>query len=78
MEPREVDETLLQAKGSVVLSLDDLGTNDEDSHPILDALADRDQPTRSNRWFRRMPGALVEAIERLPERQRLVLNAVLL
>jgi RNA polymerase sigma factor FliA len=75
MEPQEVDETLLQAKGSVVLSLEDLGTNDEDNHPILDALADRDQPspleTLVSEDARR---ALVEAIERLPERQRLVLT----
>ncbi|MDR4494425.1 MAG: sigma-70 family RNA polymerase sigma factor [Nitrospirales bacterium] len=75
IEPHEVDETLLQAKGSVVLSLEDLGTNDEDSHPILDALADRDQPTPLESLVSEdARRALVEAIERLPERQRLVLT----
>lgn len=75
IEPQEVDETLLQAKGSVVLSLEDLGTNDEDSHPILDALADRDQPTPLESLVSEdARRALVEAIERLPERQRLVLT----
>ena len=75
MEPHEVDETLLQAKGSVVLSLDDLGTNDEDSHPILDALADRDQLTPLESLVSEdARRALVEAIERLPEHQRLVLT----
>ena len=75
IEPAEVDETLLQAKGSVVLSLEDLGTNDEDSHPILDALADRDQPTPLESLVSEdARRALVEAIERLPERQRLVLT----
>ncbi|MGD9849782.1 MAG: sigma-70 family RNA polymerase sigma factor [Nitrospirales bacterium] len=75
IEPHEVDETLLQAKGSVVLSLEDLGTNDEDSHPILDALADREQPTPLESLVSEdARRALVEAIERLPERQRLVLT----
>lgn len=75
MEPHEVDETLLQAKGAVVLSLDDLGSNDEDSHPILDALADRDQPSPLETLVSEdARHALVHAIERLPERQRLVLT----
>ncbi|MBA3611783.1 MAG: FliA/WhiG family RNA polymerase sigma factor [Nitrospirales bacterium] len=75
MQPQEVDETLLQAKGAVVLSLDDLGSNDEDSHPILDALADRDQPSPLETLVSEdARHALVDAIERLPERQRLVLT----
>lgn len=75
MKVQEVDETLLQAKGAFVLSLDDLGSNDEDAHPILDALADRDQPTPLEALVSKdARHALVEAIERLPERQRLVLT----
>ncbi len=71
----EVDETLLQAKGSVVLSLDDLGSNDDDSHPILDALADRDQPNPLESLLSEdTRKVLAEAIDRLPERQRLVLT----
>ncbi len=75
MEPQDVDKTLLQAKGSVVLSLDDLGNSDDESHPILDALADRDQLTPLESLVSEdARRALVEAIERLPERQRLVLT----
>jgi RNA polymerase sigma factor FliA len=75
MDAREVDETLLQAKGSVVLSLDDLGNHDDESHPVFDALADRDQPTPLESLVSEdARHALVEAIERLPERQRLVLT----
>ena len=75
MEMEEVDETLLQAKGSVVLSLEDLGSNDDDAHPILDALADRDQPNPLESLLSEdTRKVLAEAIDRLPERQRLVLT----
>lgn len=75
METKEVDATLLQAKGAVVLSLDDLGSHEEDSHPILDALADHGQPSPLESLVSEdARRALVDAIERLPERQRLVLT----
>ena len=75
IEAKEVDETLLQAKGAVVLSLDDMGSHDEESHPILDALADRDQPSPLESLVSEdARRALVDAIERLPDRQRLVLT----
>ncbi len=75
METKEVDATLLQAKGAVVLSLDDLGSHEEDSHPILDALADRTQPSPLEALVSEdARRALVDAIERLPDRQRLVLT----
>ena len=75
MEAQEVDETLLQAKGAVVLSLEDLGTNDDESHPILDALADRDQPNPLESLLSEdTRKVLADAIDRLPERQRLVLT----
>jgi len=75
METQEVDATLLQAKGAVILSLDDMGSNDDESHPILDVLADRDQPSPLDSLVTEdARHALVDAIERLPERQRLVLT----
>ncbi len=75
METEEVDETLLQAKGAVVLSLEDLGSNEDDAHPILDALADRDQPNPLESLLSEdTRKVLAEAIDRLPERQRLVLT----
>ena len=75
IEAEEVDATLLQAKGSVVLSLEDLGSHDDDSHPILDALADRDQPNPLESLLSEdTRKILAEAIDHLPERQRLVLT----
>ncbi len=75
MEAEEVDATLLQAKGSVVLSLEDLGSHDDDAHPILDALADRDQPTPLESLLSEdTRKILADAIDHLPERQRLVLT----
>lgn len=71
----EVDETLLQAKGAVVLSLDDLGATDDDAHSILDALADTEQPDPLESLLSEdTRKVLAEAIDRLPDRQRLVLT----
>ena len=72
----EVDETLLQAKGAVILSLDDLGAGGEDeSHSILDALADTDQPNPLESLLSEdTRKVLADAIDRLPDRQRLVLT----
>jgi len=70
-----VDEVLLQAKGTVVLSLDDLGSGEDDSHSIMDALADTDQPNPLESLLSEdTRKVLAEAIDRLPERQRLVLT----
>jgi RNA polymerase sigma factor FliA len=75
VDAKEVDETLLQAKGTVVLSLDDLGTSDDDAHSILDVLADTDQPNPLESLLSEdTRKVLAEAIDRLPERQRLVLT----
>ena len=52
-----------------------MGSNDDESHPILDVLADRDQPSPLDSLVTEdARHALVDAIERLPERQRLVLT----
>ena len=75
VDAEEVDEVLLQAKGTVVLSLDDLGTGEDDSHSIMDALADTDQPNPLESLLSEdTRKVLAEAIDRLPERQRLVLT----
>ena len=74
MEPGTMNEILRQAKGAVLLSLEDLGVQDEEPHFVAEGLVDRDRPTplesllSDNR--RRI---LAESIERLPERQRVVL-----
>ncbi|RMH08763.1 MAG: FliA/WhiG family RNA polymerase sigma factor [Nitrospirae bacterium] len=75
VEAQEIDETLLQAKGTVILSLDDLGATEEDAHSILDALADTEQPTPLESLLSEdTRKVLAEAIDQLPERQRLVLT----
>jgi len=75
VDAKEVDDTLLQAKGAVVLSLDDLGTTDDDAHSILDALADTEQPSPLESLLSEdTRKVLADAIDRLPERQRLVLT----
>jgi len=75
VDTKEVDEALLQAKGTVVLSLDDLGTTEDDAHSILDALADTEQPNPLESLLSEdTRKVLADAIDRLPERQRLVLT----
>lgn len=75
MDPEDVDETLMQAKGAVMLSLEDLGVNEDETHPILDALADREQPDPLESLLSEDTRKLLaQAIDQLPERQRLVLT----
>ena len=75
MEQKEVDETLLQAKGSVVLSLDDLGMTSEDCHPVVDAITDHEQVTPLDSLLSEdTRKVLAHAIDQLPDRQRLVLT----
>jgi len=75
VETKEVDDTLLQAKGAVILSLDDLGSNDDDAHSIFEALTDTEQPDPLESLLSEdTRKVLAEAIDRLPDRQRLVLT----
>ncbi|MCH8041120.1 MAG: sigma-70 family RNA polymerase sigma factor, partial [Nitrospinae bacterium] len=72
---KEVDETLLQAEGAVISSLDDLVFEEDLAHSIFDALTDTEQsdPLESLLSEERRK-VLLEAIDRLPDRQRLVLT----
>jgi len=75
MKQKEVDETLLQAKGSVVLSLDDLGMTGEDCQPVMNAIADKGQVTPLDSLVSEdTRKVLAHAIDQLPDRQRLVLT----
>jgi len=75
MEPEKIDEILLQAKGTVLLSLEDIKTQDDEPHSVLNGLVDQDRQnpleallTEDRRKI------LADSLDRLPERQRLVLT----
>ena len=75
MEAEKIDRVLLQAKGTVLLSLEDIRAQDDESQSVLNGLVDRDQPTPLESLLsedRRK--ILADSLDRLPERQRLVLN----
>lgn len=75
MEPNKINEILLQAKGTVLLSLDDMRPQDDETQSVLDGLVDRNEPDPLEALLsedRRK--ILAEALGRLSERQRLVLN----
>lgn len=71
----ELDEFLARARGAVMINLDDLGIQDPDSHKMLAVLTDTSQldplallVSEQNREL------LAEAIDALPEKERLVLT----
>jgi RNA polymerase sigma factor for flagellar operon FliA len=75
MEPEKIDEILLQAKGTVLLSLEDINTQNDEPHSVLNGLVDQDRQnpleallTEDRRKI------LADSLARLPERQRLVLT----
>jgi RNA polymerase sigma factor for flagellar operon FliA len=75
MEPEKIDEILLQAKGTVLLSLEDISAQDDEPYSVLNGLVDQDRPnpleSLLNEDRRKI---LADSLERLPERQRLVLT----
>ena len=74
--PKKIDKVLLQAKGTVLLSLEDIRAQDDEPQSVLNGLVDRDQPTPFGIIVVGGTGAkiLADSLDRLPERQRLVLN----
>ncbi|UCE62868.1 MAG: FliA/WhiG family RNA polymerase sigma factor [Nitrospirota bacterium] len=75
MEAEKIDKVLLQAKGTVLLSLEDIRAQDDEPQSVLNGLVDQDQPNPLEALLiedRRK--ILADSLERLPERQRLVLN----
>ena len=75
MNVEEINEVLLQAKSSVLLSLEDFGIQDDENLCPPIELVDRDQPTPLESLLtedtRRI---VVSSINRLPKRLRLILT----
>ena len=75
IDAEKIDKILLQAKGTVLLSLEDIQTQSEEPHSVWNGLVDQDRPnpleallTEDRRKI------LADSLDRLPERQRLVLT----
>ena len=75
MEAEKIDKILLQAKGTVLLSFEDIRTQDDEPQSVLNGLVDQDQlnPLESL-LFEDRRKILADSLDRLPERQRLVLT----
>jgi RNA polymerase sigma factor for flagellar operon FliA len=71
----ELDEFLTRARGAIVVSLDDLGVQDQDGHTILGMLTDVSQPDPlASLVSGRERQVLCQAIQELAEKERLVLT----
>ncbi|HET6674252.1 MAG TPA: FliA/WhiG family RNA polymerase sigma factor [Nitrospiraceae bacterium] len=71
----ELDEFLTRARGAIVVSLDDLGVQDQDGHKFLGMLTDASQPDPLASLVNgRERQILCQAIQELAEKERLVLT----
>lgn len=71
----ELDEFVLQARGALMISIEDLGVNDFGGQKILRMLADTKHPDPLSMVVaENVREMLGRAIEQLPEKQRLVLT----
>lgn len=71
----ELADFVAHAQGAVVMSLDDLGVQDSDGDKIVRMLVDTQHPDPLSLVLtQRVRAALEEAIEGLPEKERLVLT----
>jgi RNA polymerase sigma factor FliA len=75
MSPDELDDFTLRARGAVVVSIDDLNLSEPDGHKIVNMLADTQNPDPLSTLVNERERAVVgEAIQALPEKERLVLT----
>lgn len=75
MSLEELDEFLSRSQGAVVISLDDLGVREADSHRILTALVDTEHPDPlAQALSDNVREVLARAIGELPEKERTVLQ----
>jgi RNA polymerase sigma factor for flagellar operon FliA len=75
MSLQELDEFLTRARGAVVVSLEDLGVQDEDGYKTPGLLTDSSQPDPlASLVHGRERQVLCQAIEELAEKERLVLT----
>ncbi|HEX2055260.1 MAG TPA: FliA/WhiG family RNA polymerase sigma factor [Nitrospiraceae bacterium] len=75
MSLQELDEFLSRARGAIVVSLEDLGVQDQDGYQTLGLLTDSSQPDPLASLVNgRERQVLCQAIQELPEKERLVLT----
>jgi RNA polymerase sigma factor FliA len=75
LSPAELDDFLVRSQGAVLLSLDDFSLHEPDGPKILDMLADRQHPDPLASILNdRERSRLTDAIQQLPEKERLVLT----
>lgn len=75
MPLEELDEFISRARGAVMISIDDLGLQEPDGHKVVKMLADTHHPDPlSSLVSEREREAIAEAIQELPEKERLVLT----
>ncbi len=71
----ELDEFISRARGAVMISIDDLGLQEPDGHKVVKMLADTHHPDPlSTLVHEREREAIGDAIQGLPEKERLVLT----
>ncbi|MEQ1792829.1 MAG: FliA/WhiG family RNA polymerase sigma factor [Nitrospira sp.] len=71
----ELDEFISRARGAVMISIDDLGLQEPDGHKVVKMLADTHHPDPlSTLVNERERESIAEAIQELPEKERLVLT----
>lgn len=75
MPLEELDEFISRARGAVMISIDDLGLQEPDGHKVVKMLADTHHPDPlSTLVNERERESIAEAIQELPEKERLVLT----
>lgn len=75
MSMEELDDFLTRARGAVVVSIDDLNLHEPDGHKIVKMLADTHNPDPLSMLVNeREREAIGQAIQMLPEKERLVLT----
>lgn len=71
----ELDDFISRARGAVMISIDDLGLQEPDGHKVVKMLADTHHPDPlSSLVNERERESIAEAIQELPEKERLVLT----
>lgn len=75
MPMEELDGFLSRARGAVMISIDELGLQEPDGHKVVKMLADTHQPDPLSSLVNgRERESVAEAIQDLPEKERLVLT----
>jgi RNA polymerase sigma factor for flagellar operon FliA len=75
MSLEELDDFITRARGAVMISVDDLGLQEPDGHKVVKMLADTHTPDPlASLVNEREREVIAEAIQQLPEKERLVLT----